>query len=255
MLVLMKVVVDNLMLNYSDQGSGPAVVLLHGWGASLQSFAGLSKQLAGYRLIALDFPGFGASVKPADSWTVDDYARLVRNFLAKLKVDKVYCLIGHSFGGRVILKAVGQAYLQPERVVLLGSAGVKPTASSRQLAFQAAAKAGKQVTKLPGLKRLQTSLRRRLYEKSGSTDYLEAGAMRQIFLNVIGEDLQAEATKIKQPSLLIWGEDDDATPVSDGKLLQQAIAGSRLEVINSAGHYVYLDQPGQVAKLIKEFLQ
>jgi pimeloyl-ACP methyl ester carboxylesterase len=138
----------------------------------------------------------------------------VHSFLTKLKVDQPYCLIGHSFGGRVILKALGQGYLKPERIVLLGSAGVRPTASSRQLVFRAVAKVGKQATRLPGLQRLQAKLRRSLYESSGSTDYLEAGQMRQIFLNVIGEDLQTEAAKIKQPSLLIWGEHDEATPVT-----------------------------------------
>lgn len=250
----MKLIVNDQLVTYGDEGTGKVILLLHGWGASLGTFTALTKDLSdNYRVISLDFPGFGASPKPNDSWHVDDYAQLVKAMIQKLEVDP-YAMVGHSFGGRVILKAVGNNYLDPEKIVLMSSAGVKPKASLRQFAYALAAKIGKLILKLPLLSRFQVKLRRRLYESAGSTDYLEAEAMRPIFLNVINEDLQADAAKIQQPSLLLWGEDDDSTPVSDARTLHDAIKNSQLRVIPNAGHFVYIDKYDEAAKAIKDFL-
>ena len=250
----MNLIVDGQLANYSDEGNGSVIVLLHGWGSSLKAFDELTKHLAGsYRVIRVDFPGFGGSPKPPDNWHVEDYARFIQHFLAKLGINP-FALIGHSFGGRVILKSVGRQYSHPQRIVLLGSAGVKPAVSSQQTMYAVAAKVGKKVTALPGLNRVQSKLRRKLYESAGSTDYLEANEMKQIFLNTIGEDLQSDAARITQPTLLIYGENDESTPPVDGEKLSAAISESKFIVIENAGHYVFLDQPDETTRLIKEFL-
>jgi pimeloyl-ACP methyl ester carboxylesterase len=105
------------------------------------------------------------------------------------------------------------------------------------------AKLGKAITVLPGLRRLRGRLRQRLYQAAGSTDYLYAGPLRQIFLNTINEDLQADAARITVPTKLIWGEYDTEAPVADGRLLAARIPQATLHIIPSAGHFVYVDAP------------
>lgn len=251
----MKLIVNDQLVAYSDEGSGDVVVLLHGWGADLRTFDSLAagfKQT--HRVIRLDFPGFGQSPRPKSDWHVDDYAQCVTAFLKKLQIiPKV--VIGHSFGGRVIIKAVGNGYIQPEKVILMGSAGVKPHRSVQHAGYHIIAKVGKLIMKLPLLSKFQQSMRRRLYQLAGSNDYLESNELRPIFLNVINEDLQADAAKINQSSLLIWGENDESTPVSDGKILQSVMRASRLVVVPDAGHFVYVDAHDDVLNHIKEFIR
>jgi pimeloyl-ACP methyl ester carboxylesterase len=251
----MNIVVDSQMLNYNDIGSGKVIILLHGWGSSLQSFSDVANELAKtYRVISIDFPGFGSSPRPHDDWHVQEYAICLQGFLEKLSLHP-HALIGHSFGGRVVLKSVGKKYIHPAKVVLIGSAGVKPVLTNRQLLLKLSAKIGKKVTSLPVLNKLQFRLRRQLYKKVGATDYLKANEMQAIFLNVINEDLKNDAEKITQPGLLIYGEDDHDTPVADAQKLHTAIKNSELIIVPNAGHYVHIDAYKSVIELVKDFLK
>ena len=237
------------------EGDGETVVLLHGWGSNAQSFRTLASSLAAnYRVVSLDFPGFGGSELPPNDWDVNEYALFLQEALEKLKVENPRALIGHSFGGRVAIKAVARGYIQPEKLILLDSAGVKPGPTLRTQAFKLAAKAGKLATALPPLSAAREKLKGRLHRAAGSSDYLQAGKLKGTFLKVINEDLVPDARKISMPTLLIWGSDDKDTPLEDGKILQAAITGSRLERVEGAGHFSYLDQPEVVAKLIRKFL-
>ena len=96
--------VNGVRVAYTDRGEGLPVFLLHGWGASGALFSGAAEVIAQkYRAICMDFPGFGASPEPPDAWDVSAYAALTRDFIASFGYDRVI-LLGHSFGGRVILK-------------------------------------------------------------------------------------------------------------------------------------------------------
>jgi len=137
----MKVLVNNQLIEYKDEGSGRVVLLLHGWGTNLGTFDQLAGHLAQYfRVIRFDFPGFGQSPKPTDDWSVSDYARLTCDILEKLKVSGLHAVIAHSFGGRVAIKGVSQGYLEPTRIVLIGAAGVKPNSSIRTSLYKSVAK-------------------------------------------------------------------------------------------------------------------
>lgn len=252
----MKVVVNGQMINYTDEGEGNVILFLHGWGANLNSFSGMSDELAGrYRIVRLDFPGFGESPQPGQDWSLINFAELVVAFLDKIGVTNLYAVIAHSFGGRVVIKMTGLGYLDPEKIILMDSGGIRHNNTLRNRAFQIIAKSGKQLTKLPILNRSQSLLRRKLYESAGSTDYIEAGGMQKIFLNIIDEDVRELAASISQPSLLIWGSGDMDTPISDAKIFHNQIQGSSLIIISDAGHFVFLDQPKRVMHEIKEFLQ
>jgi pimeloyl-ACP methyl ester carboxylesterase len=253
----LNLIVNQQLLNYSDAGDrgAPVVVLLHGWGANGRSFDQLAAALGqSNRVIRLDLPGFGESEVPRASWRISNYAELLQQFLRKLEITDIRGLIGHSFGGRVAIKSVGKGLLAPSRLILMDAAGIKHSDSARNHMFRITAKIGKAATALPGLSGLRVRLRRGLYRAAGSTDYLDAGPMREILLGTIAEDLQADAAQIDVSTLIIWGGKDADTPLSDGNLLAAIIPKSKLEVVQSAGHFVYLDAPDIVTKLIQDFL-
>ncbi len=252
----MKIVVNGQLINYVDEGKGNVVLLLHGWGANLQTFDMMAADLAqDYRVIRLDFPAFGGSPRPSDDWDIGDYGMLVVGFLQKLGIDHVTAIIAHSFGGRVTIKLVGQGLLAVDKIILIGSGGIKHSSSPRQQAYKVVAKTGKQVMKLPGLQKLQGKMRRRLYETAGAMDYFDAGdSMQTIFLKVINEDVRELASKITIPALLLWGDSDQETPLSDGRIFHEKIVGSKLVVVPGAGHFTYVDEPQKVISEIKKFL-
>lgn len=251
----MKILVDGQMLEYKDEGSGPIVIMLHGWGTNLSTFDNIAKKLTEkFRVLRLDFPGFGASPKPSDDWHVGDYGRLVSGLIDKLKLGQVYALIGHSFGGRVIIKGVADGNLKPEKVVLIGSAGVKSDATIKTRSFAVIAKTGRVVTALPALNKLRPALKKKLYGAAGSSDYAEASQMKNIFLNTINEDLLPYIHQISQPTLLIWGESDTETPVADAYKMLNELPNADLSVVADAGHFVYLDQPEKVEQALELFL-
>jgi pimeloyl-ACP methyl ester carboxylesterase len=122
----------------------------------------------------------------------------------------------------------------------------------RNKALKVVAKTGKAVLSIPGLKKLQKPLRKKLYDKAGNSDYLTAGPLKEIYQKTIKQDLSSEAAKITQPTLLIWGSHDTETPLTDGEQLAGLINDSRLEVLDGS-HFIYLDYPEKIARHIKEF--
>ena len=142
----------------------------------------------------------------------------------------------------------------PKKLICVDSAGINSTNSVRNLAFKAVAKTGKVALKLPFLAPLRKPLQRKLYSAAGSTDYLDAGPMREIFLKTIKDDLREEAKKIRIPTLFIWGEDDTVTPLWEAREMSNRVQASVVRVVKEAGHFSYLDQPQQVATLAGEFL-
>lgn len=251
----MKIIVDNLALRYQDAGKGPVVVLLHGWGQRLDTFDDLTEVLSKqFRVIRLDLPGFGDSQRPHSVWGVLEYVKLVRNLLNKLSIEQPYALVGHSFGGRIAIKAAASGIMKPSKLICIDSAGINSSNSLRNLGFKAVAKVGKWTLKLPFLAPFRKPLRRKLYAAAGATDYLDAGPMRQIFLKTIHEDLRDEAKKIRIPTLFIWGADDAVTPLAEAREMSNRISASVVRVVKDAGHFSYQDQPEQVASLAAEFL-
>ncbi|MDB5161706.1 MAG: alpha/beta hydrolase family protein [Candidatus Saccharibacteria bacterium] len=251
----MKIVLDGQLVDYKDEGKGKLIVLLHGWGNDKKSLDSLAAHLAKhYRVIRIDFPGFGGSPKPKSDWYIGEYARFLTGFLKKLEIKNVYALAGHSFGGRVIIKSIAEQLINPEKVILMGAAGVKPKEALKKAIYKAIAKTGKAVTALPGLRGMRENLRRRLYASAGSMDYYNAAEMRTIFQHTIDEDLLPFVERITQPALLIWGEGDTETPVSQAHTMMAKLKHGELLVVEHAGHFVFNDQPGIVEKKIDEFL-
>lgn len=249
----MKVIVDDLAVEYKDEGQGPVLLLLHGWMSSLKSFDALAQQLStNARVIRLDLPGFGESEIPKAPWHVADYAKFVAHVCAKLDIQPT-AIVGHSLGGRVALKGFADGTLSAPKAVLIASAGVADRKTLRNWSFKMIAKAGKAATAIPPFTLLRAKLRTKLYAAAKS-DYASAGPMTSTFLNVIGENLAPVAPLVSVPTLLIWGGNDEATPIDEGIRLQALMPQARLDIIEGAGHFVHEERPEEVAKLIKDFV-
>lgn len=250
----MQVIVNNLLTNYERAGSGKTVVILHGWADSLSNWRTFQNKLAtDYQVIIVALPGFGGSKPPLDAWGLDEYAQFVADFLAKIDAPHVFAILGHSNGGAIAIRGLSQGVLQAERLVLLASAGIRGTQATRNKLVQAATKLGK-VLASPLPPSLQKQLRRRLYQTVGS-DMLVVEQLQETFKRIVSQDVRADAARIIQPTLLVYGENDKQTPVSYGQLYHQLIKHSRLHTLPGAGHFLQLDAPDVVAKIVTEFLQ
>jgi len=249
----MQAVVNNLLINYSRQGSGEKLVLLHGWANSLKDMSGLFDDLSkNYDVISLDLPGFGASQTPKEAWGLEAYAKFLTGFLNKIGAGDVYALIGHSNGGAIAIKSIAEDHLSPTKLVLLSVSGIRYNKQGRKGLIKAATKTAKVATlALP--KSTRQKLRKKLYSTLKS-DLLVAEHMSGSFKKIVSEDLSRDASKINIPTLLIYGEADDQTPLADGQLYHELIKNSTLEVISSAGHFIQKENPDLVVKLIRDFL-
>jgi len=243
----MKVIIDRIATEYQDQGSGKTVLFLHGWQDNLETFNGLTSFLSlKYRVVRLDLPGFGQTEKPKESWELDSYIGFILNFIDKIKINPDF-IVGHSFGGRILIKGLARNKFKPEKAVLLSSAGVSRKKKARFLY-----KLIKLLTYIPPIIFYREKIREKGYKMMGS-DYLASGDLKETFLKIISEDLTLEASKIKIPILLIWGRKDTETPLSDGVKLSEIITGSKLEIIDS-GHFFFKEKPEEVSSLIDNFL-
>ncbi|MDP2648370.1 MAG: alpha/beta hydrolase [bacterium] len=250
----MKLIVNGLATEYTDEGQGPVLLMLPGWMNDIHNFDALASRLApSFRVVRLDLPGFGGGTEaPPSAWGVGEYASFVEAFIEKVGLSS-YTLVGHSFGGRVTVKGTGEGILAPTSVILISSAGIAKHRTLKNRALTVLAKIGKVVLRVPPLSFWRRQLRRKLYAKLKS-DYSAAGALSQVYLRTIREDLKEYAIKIRVPALLIWGSDDEIVPLADGKQFNRLISGSKLEVLPGVGHSPHRDRPEEVARLIKEFV-
>ncbi|MDF2949268.1 MAG: carboxylic ester hydrolase [Sedimentibacter sp.] len=235
----MHINIDGLSLNYIDEGNGNTVLLLHGWGGSIQTMIPIANILKNKcRVITLDLPGFGESST---------------KFVDALKLKSIV-LFGHSHGGRISI-ILSSKYNFVKKLVLIDSAGIIP---KRKLKYYIKIYTFKLLKKFytffsSGNKEEKLE---RFYRKYGSTDYIESqGVMRQTMVKVINDNLLNLLPDIKVPSLLIWGENDQDTPVYMGKIMEEKIHDSGLIVLKDAGHYSYIDGYEQFKAVITVFLK
>jgi len=249
----MQVVVDSLLTNYRQTGKGgQQILLIHGWGDSLETFSALVKELQKKNVVtALDLPGLGSSQIPPVPWELADYANFVQKFCEKLKLNPAI-LIAHSNGAAVAIKVVANKNLIPKKVVLLGAAGIRDKQKLRKIGLKVVAKSGKVATFwLP--RRHKRKLKEKLYGAAGS-DMLKVPHLQETFKRTVREDVQKDAATITIPTLLIYGENDRATPPEYGELYHRLVTNSKFKLVKGAGHFVHQDDPVQVSRLIEEFI-
>jgi len=249
----MQVVVDSLLTHYEVVGKGKLVLLLHGWGDTAAGLRGLQTALSKHaQVLAVDLPGFGGTEAPKTVWGLDDYAQFVQHFLQKIDSKPLHLLVGHSNGGAIAVRGLASGTLAADKLVLLASAGIRGEYRGRLKAIRLITKAGKALT-APLPKAVKQRLRKGVYKTVGS-EMLVAEHLQEIFKKVVTDDVRGDAAKLALPTLLIYGEQDEATPVAFGETFYQLIEGSTLEVLPGAGHFVHIDRPEQVVRATLEFM-
>lgn len=253
----MNIEINGYNINYKESGTaGPVVVLLQGWGTSLAVYDSVAACICEkYRVIQLDLPGFGDSEEPREAWNVDAYADFFVEFMKKLEIEKA-TLLGHSYGGRVIIKLANRPQLPFEitNIVLVDSAGILPRKTFSQNMKIKKYKILKKFLNIKIIYAMFPELIDSWRNSQGSEDYRNATpVMRQCLVMAVNEDLTGLLSGILQDTLLIWGELDTATPLSDGKLMEQLIPNAGLATIQGAGHFSFLDQPVVFRNIMRSY--
>ena len=248
--------IDDIPVNYIDEGEGEIVLLLHGWGANITLYQGIVDTLKQVRrVIAPDMPGFGKTPEPSVPWCVDDYVDFVLKFIASFQIDRLSVAV-HSFGGRVFFKMNARKELPftIERAVLIDSAGILPKKTWRQKASLKCYKLGRAFMSTNAMRFLYPDAVENMRRKRGSSDYNNATPlMRATLVKVVNEDLEPLIHLVKCPTLLIWGDLDTATPIEDARRMEELIADAGLVVCEGAGHFSYAEQPVKVNGALKAF--
>lgn len=248
------ITIDNVSLCYEETGNplGQPVLIMHGWGCNHTTVKSLASVLEDdYRVISVDLPGHGKSEEPSEIWGSEDFADIIEK-LIKLLDLKHPSIIGHSFGGRIGIVVASRNDI--EKLILVDSAGIVPRRSLKYyfkvysfklmknilFTIYGKEKGGKKVEKLRG--------------KKGSADYRNSSpVMRGVMSKCVNEDLKPLMPKINCPTLLIWGDEDTATPLSDAKTMEKLIPDSGIVSFPGCGHYSFLDNPFGTRRVLKEF--
>lgn len=248
--------IDGIPVNYIDEGEGEAVFLLHGWGANITLYRGIINTLKQTRrVIALDMPGFGKTPEPPQPWCVDDYVDFVLQFIVSFSLERLSIVV-HSFGGRVFFKMNARDNLpfSIERAVLIDSAGILPKKTFRQKMSLKCYKLGRAFMSTKVMHFLYPDAVEDMRRKRGSADYNNATPlMRATLVKVVNEDLEPLISRVKCPTLLIWGDLDTATPIGDARRMEELIADAGLVVCEGAGHFSFAEQPTKANGALKAF--
>ena len=242
----MKMKIMDVNLNYQRYGNieGKTIVLLHGWGQNIDMMKPIGDRFTkDFDIVIFDLPGFGHSSEPKEFFSCYDYVELIHKALEELKVEKPI-IIGHSFGGKLGLLYASK--YETEKLVCLASPFCKEiqkvTMKARLL---------KTLKKVPLLNKLEDFAKRHM----GSTDYRNAsGVMRNILVGHVNLDIKEDIKKIKCPTLLIWGTNDEAVSIERAYELEKLIKDAGLVVYEGCTHYAYLERLGQTISVLKSFL-
>ena len=260
--------IDGVRVHYQEKGAGAPLVLLHGYTALTFAwkdvFDPLSEQ---FRVIAVDLKGFGFSGKPDGDYARRAQADLVIRLLDQLKIDRAI-LCGNSMGGEISMHA---AVRHPDRVSALilanssgvtvsGGGSVTPGVAQWPVIGPAIAALALTTDSL-----VRDGLRQCFYDKSLVTDEQVAAYYRPLKTRhgqraaylaraqAAIDPIEPEIGKIRQPTLIIWGAEDELIPLEAGRKLNSLIAGSRLVVFDKCGHVPQAEMPARFAGEVKSF--
>ncbi|MDE5975672.1 MAG: alpha/beta hydrolase [Muribaculaceae bacterium] len=247
---------DGQIIHYEETGNpdGRPVVLMHGWGCDHTTVRSIASGVeGGCRVLNIDLPGHGKSPEPSDVWGVDDFTRCIEKFISRLQLENPV-LIGHSFGGRISLLLSSRNPI--EKMVLVDAAGIKPKRKLKYYLKVYSFKAWKKLILVIYGKERGEAILERERSKRGSADYRNSSPMmRAIMSRCVNEDLKKFMPSIKASTLLVWGENDTATPLSDAKTMEKLIPDAGLVSFAGCGHYSFLDNPAGFRSVMKEFFK
>jgi len=251
---------------FYDIGSGPVVVLVHGFGSEARfDWGNVILPLAEHhRVIALDQIGFGASDKPFVDYSIQTYVDFLGEFLRTLKIQE-FTLAGESLGGWIsalyTIEALApenagpQALPKPRRLILEDAAGMNPLPAASPIAIAGTLADAHGVAIV-------------FHDKSRVTEEFvrEAWAMklkandgfteRSLWGNpkTAKEVVSGRLVKITVPTLVVWGGSDEIVPLAQGHEYAEGIPGARLAIIPECGHGPSIEKPGEFLALVLPFI-
>lgn len=264
--------VDGVRVHYQEAGesNAPVLVLIHGFASSTLVWSKVFLRLAaaGFRVIAIDMLGFGYSGKPRNGeYTIAGQANLLISLLDRLNIKRA-TLVGSSYGGAVAATCALDYPQRVEKLVLIGTVN-----NNRPLGYKLMRVFGARVfgdVVSPLLIGSRLLLRHRMKQVYDRHEWLlderrvdarhltlrASGTQRAIIRTVRGWDaerISRDAHLIKQPTLLLWGENDREIPLADGEQLHEKIPGARLIVFLNCGHIPHEEYPEEFTGVVADF--
>jgi len=245
-----KIIVNGINTAYKVFGDGIPFLMLHGWGSNYERWEVVAEALSkkGYKVYVPDLPGFGKSETLTTPWNLNKYVNWTEQLVKDLDLGDFY-LSGHSFGGALASKIAVKHAQDVKKLFLISAACIRKKTNRKSLSAKIA-KVVKIFSFVPFYKFFRKAVYKFIIRKS---DYLYVeGIMKETYLNVISEDLSFHLSFIKVPTVVIWGDKDEFTPLEDGQLINKQIRNSKLVIIPGAAHDLNRKQPEILAEKILE---
>ncbi len=232
------------------------IVLIHGWGMNYKTFKNIYKKLEEkYNIICFDLIGFGESDMMKNAFSLSDYTTMLKELLDMYKdkyhINNVY-LLGHSFGGRVIIKYLSEYQNDIIKgIFLVSSAGIKNKSIKKYIKIYKY-KFKKRLYKLLSIvsKTYKYKLDY-LIKISGSRDYVCLNpVLKQTMSKAVEEDLFEKLSTIKVKTILAWGKNDEITSMKEAYLFKKEIKNSKLIIFENSSHFPYIDEENKFLGVI-----
>ena len=261
---------------YSRAGDGPAILLIHGMAGSIRTWRHVMPDLARrYTVLAPDLLGHGQSAKPPGDYSLGAHASTLRDLLLALDIGPV-TVVGQSLGGGVAMQLAYQHAELCERLVLVGSGGLGREVSWMLRIFawpgveyvmpavfpSFVRDAGESVRGWFGRRGVRAPHLEEMWQAYVSLGDAESRrAFVRTLRSVVDPGGQAVSAKDRlylaaaMPTLLVWGDRDAVIPVQHAYDAHAAMAGSRLEIFEGAGHFPHVEDPRRFVDVLSDFMQ
>ena len=260
---------DGRKTHYIEMGAGKPVILVHGFNYDSYTWVNNLEALASeYKVYALDLWGSGFSTYEPENYSFELFAHQLRLFMDALEIKKA-ALAGHSMGGGTLIYFSLQHFYRVEKLILVGSVGIRSSLPLRgrffQLPYIPEFLLGLN-TNIIRQKNLESNwiLNKQLltnsyfeeatrFQKIKGSTRAQLSILRKNFFDTLTEEIGQLGQK-KIPTLIIWGNEDVTVPLRCGEEMHRLMSGSRLEVIDNAGHLSNFDQSAVFNELVADFL-
>jgi pimeloyl-ACP methyl ester carboxylesterase len=260
---------DGIRTHFKDQGSGPAILLIHSSFGDLNDWDGWVATLADdYRVVRFDLPAFGLTGPvPSGNYSIDRYLTLVDSLMDHLGIDR-FAIAGTSYGGLVAFRYAATRTERVTALILQSSAGIeyggRGGTAERERDVEATFKP-RRATREMFSETLQTVI------NDSSKVTPELVARKTDFANVVGRDWEAFVAArmyergnpervlghVRAPSLVLWGGSSKALSVSTAQAFADALSNAKAVkkiIYEGGGHLLHIERPEQTARDVKDFL-
>ncbi|SNT50937.1 proline-specific peptidase [Bacillus sp. OK838] len=251
-------------IHYLESGEGKALVILHGLGNNSQSWR---KQLCQmneeFRVIAWDAPGYGESSDPKEEFQdFSQFADVLKEFLESLGLQSVY-LLGHSMGSAIALDFTSRFPEMVEALIISdatrGAAGVSQEENKRKLqnrlhsinTLNPGELAKKRVKALMSPNASVELVK----EAERIMSQVRPAGYRSVSFSLSNLNQMEILSSISVPTLVMCGELDQVTPVSESRIFHELIPNSEFAIVPNTGHLCYQEDPEVFNEYVTDFLQ